>query len=167
MSFNQRLEMLQAANLVAGTIYSDFLRVTCRLHQPINGGPEMQAVGDGGAELQAGDDDGAAIIDEEGAASDGVHEDFSCWNRRGFVLQAPWIDFFRARVGCVRAASSGELGVCSGASDSVACGRLRWGRRRCSLLSLRCAAVQYFQEEDEEDGRSKEAHPMASSQCIA
>ena len=53
---------------------------------------ELQAGDDGRAELQAGDDDGAAIIDEEGAASDGVHEDFSCWNRRGFV--PPWIFFF-------------------------------------------------------------------------
>lgn len=53
---------------------------------------ELQEGDDGGAELQAGDDDGAAIIDEEGAASDGVHEDFSCWNRRGFV--PPWIFFF-------------------------------------------------------------------------
>ena len=52
---------------------------------------ELQAGDDGGAELQAGDDDGAAIINEAGAASGGAHEDFSCWNQRGFV--PPWINF--------------------------------------------------------------------------
>ena len=84
-------------------------------------------------------------------------EDFSCWNRRGFMLEPHG-------GGCVRAASPG-CAVVLRTSQGITT-----GGRRCSRqppLSLQCAALRSFQEDDGEEGPIEEAHPTASSVGIS